>query len=87
MLYICAMLDGKGSKTTHVKISPPKISVYVDQMREKLKITRTEFAFKMGINKDIYRRRLSSPDGFTELELTRALKELSLEMEIKLKIE
>lgn len=80
------MIIGKSNKNTPNKILAPKISLYVDQMREKLKISKTNFSGMMDINKDIYRRRLLSVNGFTELELTKALKYLDLEMEIKLKM-
>lgn len=80
------MTSDKPNKSATSKALAPKISLYVDEMREKLKISQRSFAGSIGITKDSYRRRLRSVDGFTELELTKALKELNLEMEVKLKV-
>jgi hypothetical protein len=66
------------------KHKAPSLSRHIDLLRDRADITITEFAKDvMGINKDIYRRRLESVDGFTDKELVSACNRLGCSITIQ----
>lgn len=49
-----------------------KITLYIEKCRVEKGLGKSDLARQMGINKDIYRRRLHSDGGFTEEEINAA---------------